>query len=127
MFYTFILMNLFNQINCRSLDADDINAFSKITSNFVFLIVILLEFFITYWMVRGGESHFVSGITGTAPLTRAMHITCWVLGASTLIVNIIIKKIPLDVFDFFGANVDLENARRDDPVNKIFSTAEDHF
>ena len=27
LFYTFILMNLFNQINCRSLDKDNINVF----------------------------------------------------------------------------------------------------
>ena len=30
LFYTFILMNLFNQINCRSLDKENINVFDKI-------------------------------------------------------------------------------------------------
>jgi len=30
LFYTFILMNLFNQINCRNLDKDNINVFDKI-------------------------------------------------------------------------------------------------
>lgn len=69
MFYTFILMNLFNQINCRSLDKDNINVFDKIHTNFVFIAVILIEFFITYLMVRGGEYHLISKITGTAPLT----------------------------------------------------------
>lgn len=30
LFYTFILMNLFNQINCRILDKNSINVFDKI-------------------------------------------------------------------------------------------------
>lgn len=97
-FYTFILMNLFNQINCRSLNKDNINVFDKIQTNFVFIAVVLLEFFVTYWMVRGGETLFISSITGTAEITGAMHATCWILGASVLIVNIIIKKTPLEIF-----------------------------
>ena len=56
-----------------------------------------------------------------------MHITCWVLGSSVLGVNIIIKKIPLDFFVFFGANVDLESSRNDDHINQLFNKAEDHF
>ena len=127
LFYTFALMSLFNQINCRSLDRDNLNVFDKIQTNFVFILVVLIEFIITYWMVRGGESHLLSSIIGTAPITRAMHVTCWVLGASVLLVNIIIKKIPLDVFMLFGENVDLETSKHDDPVNKIFNAAEDHF
>jgi hypothetical protein len=42
-------------------------------------------------------------------------------------VNIIIKKIPLDFFVFFGANVDLESSRNDDHINQLFNKAEDHF
>jgi Ca2+-transporting ATPase len=118
LFYTFALMNLFNQINCRSLNKDNLNVFDQIHTNTVFILVLLIELTITYWMVRGGESHLLSSIIGTAPITRAMHITCWVLGASVLAVNIIIKKIPIDVFVFFAENVDLENTcKHDDPIN----------
>ena len=116
-FYTFILMNLFNQINCRSLDKDNINVFDKIQTNFVFIAVVLLEFFVTYWMVRGGETLFISSITGTSEITGAMHATCWILGASVLIVNIIIKKTPLEIFEFFGEHVDLETDKHDSPIN----------
>lgn len=70
LFYSFILMNLFNQINCRSLDADNINVFAQMWSNKIFIIVILLEFVITYWMVVGGESRFISDITGTAEINQ---------------------------------------------------------
>ena len=127
LFYTFILMNLFNQINCRILDKNEINVFDKIQNNLVFVVVLAFEVFVTYWMVRGGEVHFVSQITGTAPITRAMHMTCWILGASVLLVNIIIKRIPLDLFDKFTLICDLESTKGDDPINLIFNKAEDHF
>ena len=93
----------------------------------MFIAVLLFEFTVTYWMVRAGEHSLFSKILGTAPITQAMHITCWVLGASVLGVNIIIKKIPLDIFVFFGANVDLESSKNDDHINQLFNKAEDHF
>ena len=93
----------------------------------MFIVVVLGEFFVTYWMVRAGKTSLFSKIIGTAPITHAMHATCWVLGASVLLVNIIIKKIPLDFFVFIGENVDLESCKHDDHINQLFCKAEDHF
>jgi magnesium-transporting ATPase (P-type) len=127
MFYSFTLMTLFNQINCRSLDKDNINVFERIYTNFVFILVLVLELFMTFTMVRAGETRLGSSIFGTASLTRSNHIACWVLGASVLLVNIGIKRIPLELFEKVAALVDLEKAGHDDPVNHLFCTAGDHF
>jgi hypothetical protein len=56
-----------------------------------------------------------------------MHATCWVLGASVLVVNIIIKKIPLELFVLFGDNINLESSKNDEHIDKLFCHAEDHF
>ena len=127
MFYSFTLMTLFNQINCRSLDKDCINVFAEMHTNFVFIIVLGLELFMTFTMVRAGETQLGSSLFGTAPLTRSNHIACWVLGASVLLVNIVIKRIPLDLFVRFAQRVNLESCRHDDPVNHLFCAAGDHF
>lgn len=69
MFYTFILMNLFNQINSRNLDEHNINVFDKIWTNVVFIIVLAAEFFISVEMVRAGKSKLFSKIVGTSEIT----------------------------------------------------------
>lgn len=53
-FHTFILMNLFNQINCRVVDSDemsDMNSFRGITTHYQFLIVLGAEFAMQHFMV----------------------------------------------------------------------------
>jgi Ca2+-transporting ATPase len=42
-FHTFILMNLFNQINCRVVDANDINVFRTLLNNGLFWVVMAFE------------------------------------------------------------------------------------
>lgn len=111
LFYSFILMNLFNQINCRNLDQHNINAFDKIWTNLVFIIVLILEFVVSMAMIRGGANPLVSKIIGTAAITENQHIVCWCLGVSVLVVNIIIKKIPMEPFENFESNVNLESCK----------------
>ena len=70
LFYTFILMNLFNQINCRNLGENNINVFDKIWTNCVFIFILVLEFTISMFMVKCGKNHLLSKIMGTAPITK---------------------------------------------------------
>lgn len=39
-----------------------------------------------------------SALLGTGPLTFVQQIVCWILGAISLLVNLILKKIPVDSF-----------------------------
>lgn len=52
-----------------------------------------------------------SVLLGTAELSVAMQITCWCLGALSLVVNIALKQIPAKRFDTL---VDVESERNDD-------------
>ena len=42
-FHTFVLMNLFNMINCRVVDKSEINVFKTLFNNVTFWIIILFE------------------------------------------------------------------------------------
>jgi Ca2+-transporting ATPase len=42
-FNTFVLMNLFNQINCRIVSANELNVFKTILNNIWFWLIILFE------------------------------------------------------------------------------------
>jgi len=124
MFYTFILMNLFNQFNCRILDADEINMFKGVQTNPLFWIVTLLEFFITILMVRAGSSRLGSAVLGTAALTTGQIIVCWVLGAMSLVVHVASKRLPMKPFLKFSKIVDLEAEKKNEMVNTFMAAAE---
>ena len=77
MFYTFILMNLFNQLNCRVNDDDKFNIFAGMFKNFFFILVVAFEFFLTWLMVEIGATALGSALIGTAKLTIGMRVYCW--------------------------------------------------
>ena len=50
-FNTFVLMQLFNQINCRKTGKDDFNVFEQIQQSKFFLLVVLATFVIQYLLI----------------------------------------------------------------------------
>jgi len=51
LFHTFVLMNLFNQLNSRKIGWKDINIFDQFFNNFLFLFIVSLEFAAQYFIV----------------------------------------------------------------------------
>jgi len=66
-------------------------------------------------MIDVGSTIIGSALLGTGHLTIGMQITCWVLGALSLVVNLGLKKIPLDYFKL-ERMPDLESDSKDDKV-----------
>jgi magnesium-transporting ATPase (P-type) len=124
-FYVFILMNLFNQFNCRIVEDGKYNIFSGLFRNWFFILVIAFEFFLTFLMVDIGATTLGSSLIGTANLNGIEHLVCWLLGASTLIWGAILKKIPVEKFNAIAEKISLEEDREDDPLNKMFKHASD--
>jgi P-type Ca2+ transporter type 2C len=120
MFYTFILMNLFNQFNCRVVDDGQYNIFFGLWKNPFFILVVGFEFFLTWFMVDIGATDLGSALIGTANITPGMHLYCWLQGASVWLVGLAIKKIPAEKFDWITSKISLEDDNEDDPLNKLF-------
>lgn len=94
LFQTFMMMNLFNMINCRKLPSEDQpewNIFSRIWDNWWFLIVFLAELNGQYLM---SGYNWTGVIFGTTPLTLAMQITALLFGLGSLLVAVIAKATP---------------------------------
>ena len=94
LFQTFMLMNLFNTLNCRVLPTEkdpQFNIVKNITGNWWFLIVLLFEFNIQYLLV---------GYTGlgyvftTTPLTLSMNLSALGFGLGSLVVGALAKLLP---------------------------------
>jgi len=91
LFYTFILMNLFNQFNCRVLEDHKYNILSGIYKSYIFVLVLAFEFFLSWGMTWIGGTSLGSALIGTAPMKWNMHLYCWLQGASVLLIQLIIK------------------------------------
>lgn len=50
-FHTFVLMSLFNQINCRLIYEDDLNIFRTLFNNFWFWLIFLFEMALQNYMI----------------------------------------------------------------------------
>ena len=81
LFYTFMMMNLFNMLNARRIGIRDFNIFSRLFNNFLFIIIVVLEFVATYFMVTLGGK-----ITTTTSLTFGTWIASVCFGIGSLIV-----------------------------------------
>ena len=109
-FHVFILMNLFNSINCRVVDAEEMNVFKTLFNNPIYWFVVVAEFGVQYFMLWLGESAdgLGSKITGTTKLTVPQHIICLCLGVSVLLINPLVKMVPRDKFVWVSMNINLE-------------------
>lgn len=117
-FHTFILMNLFNQINCRVVDPDEFNVFKTLFNNPTFWAVMIFELAVQNWMIwlAGTGTGIGSVLVGTAPLTQNQTITCWCLGAGSLIVYPLVKLIPMAKLEPITKHLDLEKDPNSNPL-----------
>ena len=101
-FHVFMLMNLFNTINCRVIALSEKNVLATIHHNLIFVFVLVGEFLFQQWMVNCGSQSMKiqSALLGTGELTLAMNIVAWVLGALSIPVAIAAKSIDPKHFKF---------------------------
>lgn len=89
LFNTFMMMNIFNQFNCRKLGLKEYNIFSRFFNNLPFIIIVAGEFVATWAMVTFGGVIF-----RTTPLSFIMFFTSLCFGAGSLLVGILLKTTP---------------------------------
>jgi len=124
-FHTFILMNMFNMINCRSVEPYDINVFKTLLNNKFFWFIFIGEIVVQQFMIYGGGSSILSSVLlGTAELSVPMQITCWCLGAFSLVVNIVLKQIPIDRFEELCPNLEGEGS---DKLGNVIAKAREGY
>lgn len=119
-FFTYFCMNMFNQINSRVTDENEINAFKTLHNNLIFWLVIAGEITLTHFMMLFGDTEFGSAILGVTKLTWIQYMTAWTLGALSLPMMIVAKKIPVKPFEKLMLKFDLEKENPDGGIlNKI--------
>ena len=93
-FNTFVLMQVFNEINARKLKETELNVFSNFFNNPLFIIILIVTIIVQISCVEfGGQS------LRTVPLTMDEHLTCLGLGALPILIAPIFKlTVPSSIF-----------------------------
>ncbi|KAJ3191193.1 hypothetical protein HK101_007988, partial [Irineochytrium annulatum] len=95
-FNAFVLMQLFNEINCRRID-NHVNVFKNIFSNPFFCIILGGCLAVHVVLVEFGGTAFQ-----TRPLTALQWGVCLLVGSLSLPWGVVLRLIPDDVFSCFG-------------------------
>jgi Ca2+ transporting ATPase len=99
-FHTFVLLQVFNEINARKLKSSEINVFKNFFNNPLFFVILVLTLAIQFACVEfGGHS------LRTVPLSLHEHGICVVLGILPIFFSPIFKLIvPASLFNALSKN-----------------------
>lgn len=96
-FQTFVIMQVFNAINCRKLKKHETNVFHHFCNNPYFFIIEIIILLVQFLIVEfGGEYIKLSGLSLT------QHLSCMAFGVGTLIFTYLVKQLPNSLFNRFG-------------------------
>ena len=94
-FHTFVMMQVFNEINARKLGEREFNIFKGFFNNWLFLFVVALTIVIQVTLVElGGRPVRCVG------LTQQQHLFCILAGAMSLVWGLFVKCVPARLFAF---------------------------
>jgi len=116
LFNTFMMMNIFNQINCRKLGMKEFNVFANFFNNILFIIIVGGEFVAQWFMVSIGGQLF-----RTTPLPFSMVLASVLFGAGSLLVAVILKTIPEQHVEKITFELDETGVREgEDIISRVY-------
>ena len=87
-FDAFVFLQVFNFFNARKLKKNDVNIFTDIGDNYLFILIVIGIFICQLFIVQyGGRA------LKLVPLSFNQHIVCILIGALSLVWGVIIKTV----------------------------------
>ena len=93
-FNAFVFLNIFNLINARKLEPNELNVFENFCNNQLFFVILVISLVVQVLLVDFGGK-----VIQTVPLSPAANVVCVGLGLSELLVGVLIKCLPLSWFE----------------------------
>jgi magnesium-transporting ATPase (P-type) len=127
LFALFMQMNLFNQMNARKVNDEEMNIFSNVHNNLMYILILIVEFFVVYVMV-----HYNPQVFSAAQISNTQHWIAFIFGVLSLAVGAGLKKVAnKDIakhFEKIPEDMDDEKLRQIktvvDSVDKQFERSE---
>ena len=103
-FHTFVMLQLFNEINCKKLELTEWNVFKGFCANQMFVGILIITFIIQILFIEiGGEMMKCSN------LTLSEHLFCMLFGVIGLVTAIIVR-----IFGGYLMKKKIKKAKKDD-------------
>lgn len=113
-FHTFVMMQVFNLINCRKLKSSEANVFRGLGNNSIFLFILSLIAIVQYLLVQFGGTPL-----NCTPLNLQQHIFCLVCGIGALMFGILFRFVPLGMFKLCKISISKINAESKGEFNSF--------
>lgn len=112
LFHIFVFLQLFNLINCRKDGAKDYNVFAQFWHNWYFLAVLIAEFAL--------QLRFPESFIRTAALGQREWGACLMVGATPLLISVLLKCTPERWLEWRIFNVVDENKEMNNRLTQAF-------
>lgn len=110
-FNTFVFMQVFNQLNARALEEGELNIFAGLMSNPAFIGIVVVTVIVQLLMVEFGGK-----MVKCWPLNFMQNLLCIGIGAGELPWGLLIKFLPIKMFDCLS----LEDKNEDAGEGKVY-------
>jgi len=91
-FNVFVMLQLFNQFNCRKIELNELNVFKGLLYNWVFTVIVSFEFVLQVLFVQYGGS-----VMNTERLELVEHLVCVLIGVSTVLATFMFKLVAKNI------------------------------
>ena len=92
-FQVFVMLQVFNEINCRKLKSSELNVFKGFFNNSIFLLIVAFTIIVQVLIVTFGGAFL-----NVQQLNLRMHIFALVVGAGGLIFGVLFRLLPVKLF-----------------------------
>lgn len=116
-FNTFVFLQFFNQINCRVVGPADFNVFASFFSNWIFILVLAVIFFVQLW---ASSTNGIGWLFETCAIEQQDFYSCVVWGSTSLLVAFLLKLTPAEWMEKVPIKIDENEALGAD--SKIMGT-----
>ncbi len=89
LFQCFVLMNVFNSVNCRKIKRTDWNVFQGILGNWLYIFIQSMTLIVQYLLIQ-----FAGRFMRVHPLSLSQHFWCLVIALFSLVIGWLVKLIP---------------------------------
>jgi magnesium-transporting ATPase (P-type) len=117
-FNTFVLMQLFNEFNCRKLHRHEYNPFERLFNNWLFIFIMIGQFALQWAFVQ-----VLNRFAGTEPLTSEQWAACVMMASTVWIIAPLLKLTPDAFLNKIPSLVNETQNSEDDKVMQLFNKA----
>lgn len=95
-FHCFVMLQIFNEINCRKVSLSQVNVFSNFFNNWMFQFILVTTFLVQICIVQFGGKY-----VRCSKLSLNEHLICLAVGVSALVVGVVVR-VAVATYRFKG-------------------------